>query len=159
MINLTSLLTASTLIGLILSIAVPETQQAMLRARGETSTANIRMIEAAKREFAVNWPNESPTISDIAYLLPNHEIPKGAHIGEIYSNVDNLSALTTSNVNGLPDYEPRAAKGNVFGNGFNDLGRASIIARVRPGLSRDQQAILDYVANTPPTMFSGTLRY
>lgn len=141
-----------TIIGLILSIAVPESQQAMLRARGEASAANIRLIEVAKREFAAAWPGETPTIADIAYLLPNHEIPNGAHDGEIYSNVDRLDVLTTSNVNGLPDFEPRSDSGNSLGNGYNDLGKATVAARVRPGLSRDQKALLEFVQNTPGTL-------
>lgn len=117
---------ALTIAALISSIAIPATRDSMVAARGRASTANLRIIEAAKREFSAKHPRATPSMADIAALIPGG-IPAGPHAGEIYNHVTDLDKLASSSVNGLPDCEPWARDGNkpLTANGFNDLGAAA----------------------------------
>ena len=152
--GLVQALVVVSLIGIIASIAVPATRDATISQRGKSSTENLRVIETAKRLFAINNPGVNLTSeSQLTEYLPGGQLPPPAHTGETYS-IGTLSSLATSSVNGNTEFEPWSNKGPLLSNAYNDLGNARPVV-VHPPVTVPplvEGNLKDLDPNTPTTV-------
>lgn len=126
------------IMGILAAVAAPAVRDALVQSRGKASSANIRMIEEAKRQFALDhpWLTAAGNTNDLGgymrYGMPasQHDdsvstMVDGGEIGGYeYIDVLDLTKVTRSRFNAHPGFEPRGAGNPVQMalNGFNDLG-------------------------------------
>ena len=148
------------LIGIVSSIAIPATRDALIAQRGRASTANLRVIEEAKRQFVLHNPGATDvTAAELSPYLPNGNWPSGVHTGEIYyikdpklpPSASALSNLAVSSVNGNSTFEPWSNQGPLVSNGYNDLGSVApvVVINTVPVPHVDQGNLIDLPPRNP----------
>lgn len=104
----------------------------MIATKSKATSENLRVIEAAKRQFYVDWGTAPSSEDDIAAYCPNGELPKPLRDGEKYLNLVSMTEVAESSLNGNKDHEPWGNFGDLARNGFNDLGNAQPARRFVP---------------------------
>jgi len=107
------------ILGILLTLAVPEVLDAKRTSKSAECGAALRQIETAKNHWRKDYPGASPSSdADLSQYFPGGTFPQDPWNANGFRNTHDLDQVATHIYNNIPAYEPNA--NCSLTNGYND---------------------------------------
>lgn len=151
-------------LGVLVALVVPLAHRASLKAKGEQETQNLRLLESAKRQWAMDNPGQTlGSPSELVRYLPGGQMPKSPWGGSyeamsngkyVYEGIADLDRTIVSPFNNDPVYELGGSGG---GDGVNEVsgGGMVYVEKAAGGLPPQAPSAMQVATpspNLPPTV-------